>query len=57
VDAELVGDDAVTTAGLLIADASAALPTPRDLRGTLVTVTAGEQDVDVDRLAAALAAP
>ena len=57
VDAELVGDDAVTTAGLLIAGASAALPTTRDLRGTVVTVTAGQQEVDVDGLAAALAAP
>jgi Kef-type K+ transport system membrane component KefB len=57
VDAELVDHDVVTTAGLLIADATAALPTRRDLRGTLVTVTAGEQEVDVDRLAAALARP
>jgi hypothetical protein len=56
VDVELVGDDATTAAGLLIADASAALPAARDLRGTVVAVTAGEQEVDVDGLAAALAA-
>jgi K+:H+ antiporter len=56
VNTELVGDDAMTTAGLLITDASAVLPTTRDLRGTVVTVTAGKQDVD-DGLAAALATP
>ncbi|MGH3670226.1 MAG: cation:proton antiporter [Pseudonocardiaceae bacterium] len=56
VDAELVGDDAATTAGLLIADTSAAPPTTGDLRGTVVTVTAGEREGDVDGLAAALAA-
>lgn len=56
VDVELVGDDAATAAGLLIADATAALTAVGDLRGTVVTVTAGEQEVDVDGLAAALAA-
>ncbi len=53
VDIELVGEDAATAAGLLIADAP--LPAASDLRGTVVVVTAGEREVDVDGLAAALA--
>ncbi|MGH3825255.1 MAG: cation:proton antiporter [Pseudonocardiaceae bacterium] len=53
---ELVGDDAATAAGLLITDAGTSLPPTRDLHGTIVTVTAGEREVDVDGLAAALVA-
>ncbi len=56
VDVELAGDDAATTADLLLAGAGAALPTAGDLAGTVVTVTAGEREVDVDGLVAALAA-
>ncbi|HEV7453144.1 MAG TPA: cation:proton antiporter [Pseudonocardiaceae bacterium] len=56
VDVELVDGDAATAAGLLIADASTALPAARDLRGTVVAVTAGEHEVDVDGFAATLAA-
>ncbi len=54
VDIELVGEDAATAAGLLIADAP--LPAASDLHGTVVAVTAGEREVDVDGLAAALVA-
>jgi hypothetical protein len=56
VNVELVGNDATTAAGLLITEADTSLPAARDLRATVVTVTAGEREVDLDGLATALAA-
>lgn len=56
VNVELVGNDATTAAGLLITEADTSLPAARDLRATVVTVTAGEREVDLEGLATALAA-
>jgi len=56
VDVELVSEDAAAGAGLLIASVGTPLPAVCDLRGTVVAITAGEQEVDVGGLAAALAA-
>ncbi|HEX2300882.1 MAG TPA: cation:proton antiporter [Pseudonocardiaceae bacterium] len=55
VNIELAGQDAAAEAGLLIAGVGTPFPATRNPRGTVVVLTAGEQEVDVDGLAAAMA--
>ncbi|MFN2496566.1 MAG: cation:proton antiporter [Pseudonocardiaceae bacterium] len=56
VDVALAGEGAVARADLLIISSGAPLSTGPDPRGTVIAVTAGETEVDVDGLAAVLTA-